>query len=112
MDTNSHTQTLPGGRYVLEKTLGQGAMGVVHSARDRLTGTVVALKRVILDGAGSSPTLTDTHAELASTIAIPSARPARRMVSTPSLRRIGTGAPLDTDYAPGQKRTHVLAGDL
>jgi hypothetical protein len=35
-----------GRRYVLHEQLGAGAMGAVYRATDRLTGDVVALKRV------------------------------------------------------------------
>ena len=42
------------GRYQLHNTLGQGGMGIVHRATDRLTGGVVALKQVTL-----SPSLLD-----------------------------------------------------
>ena len=33
-------------RYILHESLGQGAMGVVHRATDRLTGEIVAVKQV------------------------------------------------------------------
>jgi len=35
-----------GNRYELLRIIGQGAMGVVYEARDRLVGQHVALKRV------------------------------------------------------------------
>lgn len=38
---------LVGRRYLLQDTIGQGGMGVVYRATDRLTGQPVALKRVI-----------------------------------------------------------------
>ncbi len=36
------------GRYHLHEKLGQGGMGIVHRATDRLTGEIVALKQVFL----------------------------------------------------------------
>ena len=36
------------GRYLLHNKLGQGGMGIVHRATDRLTGETVALKQVML----------------------------------------------------------------
>ncbi|MEM7344347.1 MAG: tetratricopeptide repeat protein [Chloroflexota bacterium] len=33
-------------RYLLHETLGQGGMGIVHRATDRLTGDIVALKQI------------------------------------------------------------------
>jgi serine/threonine protein kinase len=41
---------LVGGRYELRAQLGAGAMGTVYRATDRLTGNIVALKRVTLPG--------------------------------------------------------------
>jgi putative transposase len=41
-----HTPSTVGGRYILEQPLGEGGMGVVHRAIDRLTGETVALKQV------------------------------------------------------------------
>lgn len=43
---NAHT-SLVGKRYALRERLGQGSMGAVYRAVDRLTGQQVALKRVI-----------------------------------------------------------------
>lgn len=38
--------TAIGGRYILHQKLGQGGMGAIYRANDRLTGGIVALKRV------------------------------------------------------------------
>ncbi len=43
------TTQLLGNRYELTNTLGEGGMGAVYRAKDRLTGQVVALKRVRRD---------------------------------------------------------------
>src|SRR5271165_3524154 len=57
-------------RYILNEPLGQGAMGIVFRAEDRLTGDLVALKQVLPPGARapSSPTsdLSDPVVALAS----------------------------------------------
>ncbi|MEM7035020.1 MAG: serine/threonine-protein kinase, partial [Chloroflexota bacterium] len=39
---------LPNRRYILHEVIGQGGMGIVHRATDRLTGEIVALKQVHL----------------------------------------------------------------
>ncbi|MCP4995262.1 MAG: hypothetical protein GY934_16010, partial [Gammaproteobacteria bacterium] len=33
-------------RYILQAKLGEGGMGIVHRALDRLTGNIVALKQI------------------------------------------------------------------
>ncbi|MEM7346674.1 MAG: protein kinase, partial [Chloroflexota bacterium] len=40
------SQNSPSKRYILHESLGQGGMGTVHRATDRLTGEIVALKQV------------------------------------------------------------------
>ena len=47
-------------RYTLQRKIGQGGMGIVYEATDRLTGHTVALKQVVLQSAqlllgGGSP---------------------------------------------------------
>ncbi|MFW5748851.1 MAG: serine/threonine-protein kinase PknK [Chloroflexota bacterium] len=49
---------LIGRRYALEAVIGQGGMGSVYRALDRLTGNRVALKRVQRDAAGGSGSTT------------------------------------------------------
>src|SRR5438552_1479707 len=41
------TSILFGRRYILQALLGEGGMGAVYQAVDRLTGATVALKRVL-----------------------------------------------------------------
>ncbi|MCP4416267.1 MAG: hypothetical protein GY805_06575, partial [Chloroflexi bacterium] len=38
--------TIVNGRYQLQDKLGEGGMGIVHRAYDRLTGSTVAFKQV------------------------------------------------------------------
>ncbi|MEM7344050.1 MAG: protein kinase, partial [Chloroflexota bacterium] len=40
------SETSPNKRYILHEKIGQGGMGVVHRATDRLTGEIIALKQV------------------------------------------------------------------
>ncbi len=47
--------TLLGNRYQLHEKLGEGGMGAVYRATDRLTGQAVALKRVLIPTGGASP---------------------------------------------------------
>ncbi|MEM7113990.1 MAG: protein kinase [Chloroflexota bacterium] len=47
MQLDSNTDVI-NGRYTLHEKIGQGGMGIVHRATDRLTGETVALKQVYL----------------------------------------------------------------
>jgi tetratricopeptide (TPR) repeat protein len=46
---NNETHVFIGGRYQLQELLGEGGMGAVYIAIDRLSGQRVALKRVLVD---------------------------------------------------------------
>ena len=58
-------EPLIGHRYQLHEKIGQGRMGSVFRATDRLTGQIVALKRVLLPGETEDVSHfgTDTNAE-------------------------------------------------
>jgi serine/threonine protein kinase len=62
----STPKTLVNGRYILREKLGQGGMGAVFRADDRLTDMTVALKQVTLppqqlnSSAQSSPGQSDS----------------------------------------------------
>ncbi|MEM7346119.1 MAG: protein kinase, partial [Chloroflexota bacterium] len=43
---NDVDETSPDKRYILHEKLGQGGMGIVHRATDRLTGEIIALKQI------------------------------------------------------------------
>jgi hypothetical protein len=51
-------------RYVLQSLIGQGGMGQVYRAFDRLTGQAVALKRVFRRGTGSMPNVPKARSEV------------------------------------------------
>ncbi|MEM7536271.1 MAG: hypothetical protein AAF639_29070 [Chloroflexota bacterium] len=46
MTSQTDQTTIANHRYQLNKKLGQGGMGVVYQATDRLTGDIIALKQV------------------------------------------------------------------
>lgn len=56
-------------RYILNNTLGQGGMGIVYDAFDRLTGQKVALKQVLapIDAIAITPTDSDESEQVALT---------------------------------------------
>lgn len=51
-------------RYVLDRVLGQGGMGVVWIARDRTNGSRVAIKLLLDDAAGNTPAHEELRKEL------------------------------------------------
>jgi len=58
-------QPLIAGRYLLMDTIGQGGMGTVHRALDKLTNQIIALKRVRVFQAGDSQNALDVRLALA-----------------------------------------------
>ncbi len=68
-----HATELLGHRYALISLLGQGAMGAVYLACDRLTQQMVALKRVEVPAANVGTTATANFASMAATMAATSA---------------------------------------
>src|SRR5262245_10941169 len=66
---NLHSPPLVGNRYQLFEQLGAGSMGMVYRALDRLTGEIVALKRVIVEtetweGGSGAPTRASASSRL------------------------------------------------
>lgn len=58
-------QPLIAGRYLLMDTIGQGGMGTVHRALDKLSNQVIALKRVRVFQVGDGQTALDVRLALA-----------------------------------------------
>lgn len=61
----STTQPLIAGRYLLMETIGQGGMGTVHRALDKLTNQIIALKRVRVFQVGDGQSALDVRLALA-----------------------------------------------
>ncbi|HXI37958.1 MAG TPA: protein kinase, partial [Burkholderiales bacterium] len=78
-------------RYTIQRELGRGALGAVYAARDRTTGTVVALKR--LDPALFSK----ADASFAERF-LQQARAARRLEHAGIVRVLDAGAAAGTGY--------------
>jgi tetratricopeptide (TPR) repeat protein/tRNA A-37 threonylcarbamoyl transferase component Bud32 len=62
---NQHTLEIIGSRYQLQAKFGEGGMGSVYRALDRLTGETVAVKRVLLDKDNADSEGMDTRIALA-----------------------------------------------
>lgn len=61
----STAQSLIAGRYLLMDTLGQGGMGTVHRALDKLNNQIIALKRVRVIQGGDGQSALDVRLALA-----------------------------------------------